>query len=81
MLNRLERVLKRPEVRIIQNSKWPPFLLEQIIFLFISSFIIDTGSPCARIGHHVPTISLRFNQGLPGNVVSDVTRNDFKWPP
>ena len=36
------------------NSKWPPFLLQQILLLFISRFIIDTGSPWARICHHAP---------------------------
>ena len=35
VLNRLERVLIWPEVRIMRNSKWPPFSLEQIIFLFM----------------------------------------------
>ena len=54
VLNRFERVLIPPEMRIMRNSKWPPFLLQQILFAFISSFIIDTGSPCARIGHHAP---------------------------
>ena len=55
VLNRLEKVLVWPEVRIMQNSKWLPFLLQQILLLlFISRFIIDTGSPWARICHHAP---------------------------
>ena len=54
VLNRLERVLIWPEVRFMRNSNWPLFLLQQILFLFLSSFIIDTSSPCARIGHHAP---------------------------
>ena len=38
----------------MRNSKQPLFLFQPILFSFITSFIIDTGSPCARIGHHAP---------------------------
>ena len=38
----------------MRNLKWPPLLLQQILSLFISRFIIDTGGPWARICHHAP---------------------------
>ena len=64
--NWLERVLIWPEVTIMRNSKWPPFLLQEIIFLFMLIYnIIDTGSPWARIGHHAPlTISILMRSFL-----------------
>ena len=73
VLHRLERFLFWSEVRIARNS----FLLEQLYF-YSCWFIIDTGSPWARIGHHAPPTTLHFDQELPGNVVSDVTRNNFE---
>ena len=91
VLNRLERFLIWSEVRIMRNSKWPPFLLQQIIFLFISSFIIDTGSPCARIGHHAPqslSVLIRgFLEMFLAMLRGMTSGRDmgfghfFKWPP
>ena len=75
VLNRLERVLLWPEVRIVQNDRH--FYLSKLYF-YSCWFIIDTGSPWTRIGHHAPPTTLHFDQELPGNVVSDVTRNNFE---
>ena len=87
----MERVLLLPEVRIMLNSKWPPFLLQQIIFLFISWFIIDTGSPWTRIGHHAPPPLSILIRGFLGMLLEMlrwiIWGHDmgfghlFKWPP
>ena len=73
VLNRLERVLIWPEIRIMRNSKCPPFLLWQILLLFKSRFIIDTvdtGSPWARICHHAPPPLSTLIRGVLGMFIA-----------
>ena len=49
-------------------------LLHQIVFLFISRFIIDAGSPWARIGPRAPAqYSPNFDEGTPVNDINDVS--------
>ena len=54
----------------MQNSKWPPFLLQQILLLFISRFKIDTGSPWARICHHAPPPLSTVIRGILGMLLA-----------
>ena len=62
----------------MRNSKWPQFLLQQILFLFISSFIIDTGSPCARIGHHAPQSLSVLIRGFLGMLLANRLKSIIK---
>ena len=66
VLNRLERVLIWPEVRIMRNSKWPPFLLQQIIFFFIFLFMMLRGITLVRnmgLGHFFKWLPRKSNFG------------------
>ena len=70
VLNRLEGVLKWPEIRIMQYSKWPPFCFIKFYFLFTSWFILDTGSSLwARIGPRAPSLlSMRCTMLIRGRL-------------
>ena len=62
----------------MRNSKWPPLCFIKFYCHSHPDFIIDTGSPWARIGPRAPPTTLQewyhFDQGTLVNGINDVTR-------